>query len=152
MKKSKIFIIVLLLIIIAIIGCVLGFQYMNKEDQTTEVAVEEEKEEEKKETKKMSEYQIDEGLSNFDLSFLKIENPGENMIYSPLSIKYALSMLEEAAEGDSKEEILNILSEYKAKEYTNSQNMSFGNALFVRDTFDVKKIIKIYYKNHIMQM
>ena len=90
----------------------------------------------------MSEYQIDEGLSNFDLSFLKMENQKENLVYSPLSIKYALGMLEEAAEGDAKEEISNILSSYKVKDYTNSKNMSFGNALFVRDTFDVKKEYK----------
>ena len=51
-------------------------------------------------------------------------------------------MLEEAAEGDAKEEISNILSSYKVKDYTNSKNMSFGNALFVRDTFDVKKEYK----------
>lgn len=144
MKKTKIIIIAVLLIIIAIVGCVLGYQYMNKEKDTEDVATEkkEEKQEEKKETKKMSEYQIDEGLSNFDLSFLKMENQKENLVYSPLSIKYALSMLEEAAEGDAKEEISNILSSYKVKEYTNSKNMSFGNALFVRDTFDVKKEYK----------
>ena len=61
-------------------------------------------------------------------------------------------MLEEAAEGDAKEEISNILSSYKVKDYTNSKNMSFGNALFVRDTFDVKKNINLYYKKNIMQM
>lgn len=144
MKKTKVIIIALLLIIIAVVGCVLGYQYMNKEKDTEDVATEkkEEKQEEKKETKKMSEYQIDEGLSNFDLSFLKMENQKENLVYSPLSIKYALGMLEEAAEGDAKEEISNILSSYKVKDYTNSKNMSFGNALFVRDTFDVKKEYK----------
>lgn len=144
MKKTKVIIIALLLIIIAVVGCVLGYQYMNKEKDTEDVATEkkEERQEEKKETKKMSEYQIDEGLSNFDLSFLKMENQKENLVYSPLSIKYALGMLEEAAEGDAKEEISNILSSYKVKDYTNSKNMSFGNALFVRDTFDVKKEYK----------
>ena len=144
MKKTKVIIIALLLIIIAVVGCVLGYQYMNKEKDTEDVATEkkEEKQEEKKETKKMSEYQIDEGLSNFDLSFLKMENQKENLVYSPLSIKYALGMLEEAAEGEAKEEISNILSSYKVKDYTNSKNMSFGNALFVRDTFDVKKEYK----------
>ncbi len=144
MKKTKVIIIALLLIIIAVVGCVLGYQYMNKEKDTEDVATEkkEEKQEEKKETKKMSEYQIDEGLSNFDLSFLKMENQKKNIVYSPLSIKYALGMLEEAAEGDAKEEISNILSSYKVKDYTNSKNMSFGNALFVRDTFDVKKEYK----------
>lgn len=140
MKKTKIFIIVLLLVIIVAVGCVLGYQYMNKDKNNNDVAVE--KKEEKKEIKKMPEYQIDEGLSNFDLSFLKMENSKKNIVYSPLSIKYALSMLEEAAEGEAKEEIANILSDYKVKEYTNSKNLSFGNALFVRDTFDIKNEYK----------
>ena len=83
MKKTKVIIIALLLIIIAVVGCVLGYQYMNKEKDTEDVATEkkEEKQEEKKETKKMSEYQIDEGLSNFDLSFLKMENIQKSNIW-----------------------------------------------------------------------
>ena len=42
------------------------------------------------------------GLSDFDLKFLKLENGAENKIYSPLSIKYALQMLAEASGGDSR--------------------------------------------------
>ena len=38
----------------------------------------------------MSEYQIDEGLSNFDLSFLKMENQKENLVLQkfPYFIQY----------------------------------------------------------------
>jgi len=143
MKKSKIFIIALLLIIIVAIGCVLGYQYFSKEkNETTNENNITAKTTETTETKKMSEYRIDEGISNFDLAFLQIENSRKNMIYSPLSIKYALGMLEEAADGEAKEEIENILSDYQVKKYTNSKNMSFGNALFVRDSFRVKENYK----------
>ncbi len=143
MKKSKIFIIALLLIIIVAIGCILGYQYFSKEkNETTEENNITAQTTEKTETKKMSEYRIDEEISNFDLAFLQIENSRRNMIYSPLSIKYALGMLEEAADGEAKEEIENILSDYQVKKYTNSKNMSFGNALFVRDSFRVKENYK----------
>lgn len=143
MKKGKIFIIAILLIGVIVLGCVLGLQYFNKEKNTTNpVAQTTEQQPITPEVKKMSEYRIEEGLSNFDLSFLKIENPRKNMIYSPLSIKYALGMLEEAADGETKEEIASILSDYQIKQYTNSQNMSFGNALFIRDSFNARSDYK----------
>ncbi|MGN1329880.1 MAG: serpin family protein [Clostridia bacterium] len=142
MKKSKIFIIAIILIAIVVVGCVLGLQYFNKDNKNEVSKIEENEITTETEVKKMSEYRIEEGISNFDLAFLKIENPRENMIYSPLSIKYALGMLEEAAEGKTKEEIANILSDYQIKEYTNSKNMTFGNALFVRDTFNVRNEYK----------
>ena len=37
-------------------------------------------------------------------SFLKLDEKKENFVYSPLSIKYALSMLNEGAGGNTKEE------------------------------------------------
>ena len=40
---------------------------------------------------------IKEENTNFELSFLKLEDKQENIIYSPLSIKYALKMLQEGA-------------------------------------------------------
>ena len=47
--------------------------------------------------------EVDE--STFDYAFLKLENQEKNKIYSPLSIKYALKMLEEGANGDTKKQI-----------------------------------------------
>ena len=39
-------------------------------------------------------------LEDFDLRFLQLENEKKNKIYSPLSIKYALAMLNEGTEGE----------------------------------------------------
>lgn len=44
-------------------------------------------------------------------------------------------MLGEGANGESKEQIFNIIGTYSPKKYTNSSNMSFANALFVKDSF-----------------
>ena len=86
-------------------------------------------------------------LENFDLSLLKIENKNENKIYSPLSIKYALNMLSEGAVGSSKLQIDGLIGEYNSKKYVNSENMSFANALFVKDSF--KNSIKKDYVNNL---
>ena len=45
------------------------------------------------------------------------------MLYSPLSIKYALERLNEGAEGDTKEQITNILGSYINKKYQNNQKL-----------------------------
>ncbi len=82
------------------------------------------------------EYDLEEGkLSNFDIAFLKAENKLENKIYSPLSIKYTLKMLEEGSNGTTKEQISNVLEDYEVTKYTSNQNMSLANAMFVRDSF-----------------
>jgi len=87
-------------------------------------------------------------LEAFDLYFLQLENGKENKIYSPLSIKYALAMLKLGADGESKEQIENIIGDYKAKKYVNSMNMSFANALFIKDTY--KDSINENYKNSLI--
>ena len=75
------------------------------------------------------------GPSELDFEFLKMNNNKENMIYSPLSIEYALSMLEEGANGDTKEEIDNVLKFKKLPTYENIENvLSLANAVFVRET------------------
>lgn len=78
-------------------------------------------------------------LEAFDLYFLKLANEkdsGKNIIYSPLSIKNALGMVEVGANGKTKKQLTDILGEYKSTKYTNSQNMSFANALFANDNVD----------------
>ncbi len=79
-------------------------------------------------------------LSDFDLAFLKLENGEVNKVYSPLSIKYALEMLSEGADGNTKTQLDAVIGNYVARKYTNGKNMSFANGLFVRDSFkdDVK--------------
>ena len=75
-------------------------------------------------------------LSDFSFNFLKIENNKENMIYSPLSIKYALKMLEDGAEGDTKKQIENVIGNEKWVKYNNIEDiLSLANSLYIRDSY-----------------
>lgn len=74
-------------------------------------------------------------LEDFDLRFLQIETKKQNVVYSPLSIKYALQMLGEGASGKSKAQIDALIGDYESKKYTNNSNMTFANAMFIRNTF-----------------
>lgn len=93
-----------------------------------------------------SEYMMSgNSLEKFDLSFLKLENDAKNKVYSPLSIKYALSMLSDGTSGNSKAQIDAVIGKYIAKKYQNDDNMSFANALFVKNSF--KDNIMLDYTN-----
>jgi len=87
------------------------------------------------------EIEIDEPVSVqdesvFDLSFLKMENEKKNMLYSPLSIKYALKMLQEGADGNTYDEINNVIGNSTLTKYENIDNsLSLANGLFIRDSF-----------------
>lgn len=75
------------------------------------------------------------GLSDFDLKFLKLEAGTENKIYSSLSIKYALQMLAEGSGGDTRAQINGVIGKYASRKYVNSANLSLANAMFIRDSF-----------------
>ena len=138
-KKSLIIITIILVIIVAGVLVFLKVKKNNsKPDDNKQNQVEIKRE------NKYSEYQLkDNTLSNFDLYFLQLENNKKNMIYSPLSIKYVLEMLNSGAEGETKNQITDILGTYVNKKYTNNRNMSFANALFVRNSY--KDSIKTSY-------
>jgi len=84
-------------------------------------------------------------LEKFDLYFLQLENSSKNLIYSPLSIKYALEMLGEGSKGTTKKQIDAVIGDYQAKKYTNNEHMSFANAMFIRNSY--KENIKDSYTN-----
>ena len=84
-------------------------------------------------------------LSEFDLSFLKMENGKENKIYSPLSIKYALKMLEEGTTGEAKKQITDVIGEYNLLKYDSNEHMALANALFINQ--NMKDDIKVEYAN-----
>lgn len=97
-----------------------------------------------------SEYRLSgNGLEDFDLYFLQLENEAKNKVYSPLSIKYALAMLNEGTSGNSHKQIQAIIGDYKAKKYPNNNHMSFANAMFIRDTF--KEKVKADYTNNLKE-
>ena len=85
-------------------------------------------------------------LQDFDINFLKIENTEKNMIYSPLSIKYALEMLNEGADGNSKKQLTSILGDYQPRKYMNNQNMSFANAVYINQLYK-NEVKDAYTKN-----
>lgn len=86
-------------------------------------------------------------VDNFDLAFLKLENNKKNIIYSPLSIKYALGMLMQGAKGETQKQINEVLGKYKFHKFANNKNMSFANALFIKSTF--KSSIKDTYVSNL---
>ena len=88
-------------------------------------------------------------LSDFDLTFLRLENTADNVVYSPLSIKYALAMLSDAAAGESKTQITNLIGDYQPTKYVNNEHRSFANAMFIRE--NVKDYILPSYTNNLEQ-
>ena len=72
----------------------------------------------------------------FAMKFLKLENNNKNKIYSPLSIKYALNMLNEGAEGNTKAQIENLLENVNLTRYNNiNKVLSLANGVYIRDTY-----------------
>ena len=83
--------------------------------------------------------------SDFLLKFLKKENNKQNMIYSPLSIKYALKMLNEGANGNTKTQIEDVIGNLNLTKYNNIDNvLSLANGVYIRDTY--AKYLKEDYK------
>ena len=129
-KRSKVLAVIVVLLLI---GCGVGAYFFlqpqeeSKKNAQSGGGTEEEK----------SEYRLaGNGLSDFDLKFLQLENKDDkNLIYSPLSIKYALAMLKDGAGGNTKTQIENIIGDYSAKKYINSRNLTLANAMFIRDSY-----------------
>ena len=84
--------------------------------------------------------------ANFELSFLKLEDKQENIIYSPLSIKYALKMLQEGANDNTYTQIEEIVGNSNLPVYRNIENtLSLANGIFIRDTY--YQYVKDNYKD-----
>lgn len=74
--------------------------------------------------------------SNLDYDFLQLESNGQNLIYSPLSIKNGLALLDAGAAGTTKAELDTLLQNTEIPKYQNIENqLSLANAVFIRDTF-----------------
>lgn len=126
--KSKLAIMILAIaVLIAAIVAVVIPQFTKKEEEKTIVT-------DKQEVK--SKYKLKGNhLQDFDIKFLQLENGEKNIIYSPLSIKYALQMLNEGTKGESKEQLEAILGDYQPKKYVNNANMSFANAMYINQLY-----------------
>ena len=87
----------------------------------------------------------------YDFDFKIIKNvsddyPNKNVLVSPLSIGYALSMLNEGAQENTKTQISSLLGNYKIEDTNNVENhISIANGLFIKDVY--KDTIKDEFTN-----
>lgn len=136
-KKTNKKMIGLIILILILLVAVLAYVYLKNNNVKTEKISST-----KKEVK--SEYKMNgNDIQDFDLYFLQVEEAKKNAIYSPLSIKYTLAMLQEGAEGDTKQQISSIIGDYKSKKYTNNENLALANAMFIKNS--LKDSIKKEY-------
>jgi len=128
MKNKKILVIIVFLLIIGLSGLYLGLEMKNKKPTTLTT---------EKTPAETPEPEVTLAQdSDFNYSFLKLESANKNLIYSPLSIKYALKMADEGATGETKTEIDNLLKDPTINKYNNIEGrLSLANALFIRDNF-----------------
>lgn len=78
----------------------------------------------------------DVNIDGFTYSFLKLETKNENIIYSPLSIKYALFMLKDGANGKTLKELDSLIGNLSLTKYENIDKvLSLANSIFVRDSY-----------------
>lgn len=127
-KGKKIVLVILMLLAVVVIALMLTYALSSKpnsNDEDNKLPIE----------NVNNDNEEQDTPNDFALKFLKLENEKENKVYSPLSIKYALKMLEEAANGESKSQISNLLSDATLTKYTSSKNLSIANALFIKDIF-----------------
>ena len=69
-------------------------------------------------------------------SFLKLEASDKNIIYSPLSINYGLSLLRAGADGETKSEIDKVLGDVELSKYNNIEDkLSLANAVFIKESW-----------------
>ena len=137
-KEFKIAIILMIILILVVIAFVIIFvsKKENKSAVTENTTIEEEE-------KTMM-------ADEFTTQFLKMENNEKNMIYSPLSIKYALNLLNEGASGNTKLQIENVIQNLSLTKYNNIENvLSLANSVYIKDTF--KEDVKQNYINNIVE-
>lgn len=83
---------------------------------------------------------------DFVISFLKQENEEENMVYSPLSIKYVLKMLESGADGNTKAQIEALIKNNELVNYKNIANIfNMANGLYINNK--MRELTSQYYIN-----
>ncbi len=77
-----------------------------------------------------------DGALDFDFKMIQEVNKGykDNYLISPLSIAYALNMVNEGSNGQTKEQINNLLGNYKINTIKNIKNkINIANGLFINN-------------------
>lgn len=70
------------------------------------------------------------------LSFLQLENNSKNLVYSPLSIRSGLALLNAGADGATKTQISKVLGSAEIPQYQDVDNeLSLANGIFIRGSY-----------------
>ena len=133
-------ILVVALIIVGIVFVVLNRNNDSKSSKKQAIQVEDQK----------TDTKTDYAGMELSFKFLKMENKKENIVYSPLSIKYALQMLNDGANGNTKTQIENVIGNTtNLAKYDNINDiLSLANVLYIRDTYS--QYVKDEYKNKLL--
>lgn len=127
---------ILLIIIVILFGVVIWLKTSNQEKENTIANQNAVTSNEVAENTTTTQTVQNVDNNTFDFSFLKMENEEKNMLYSPLSIKYALKMLQEGAGGNTLSQIEKVTNNVSLTKYQNiGRNLSLANGLFIKDTF-----------------
>lgn len=130
MKNKKYILIAIILVIVILIG---GIFVLNKESAKKSL---DDKSTVPSTTLVIPNSDVITDISDFDFHFIKLENNKENIIYSPLSIKYALNMVRDGANGNTLKELDKLLGKSKLNKYKNvKDHISLANAVFVRNRY-----------------
>ena len=155
--KIKLWIAIVIAIAIIAIICILSVMYfkidnkgkneIGKEIENKNITTETFQENNELQTPTISKKE-DIKYSDFDYEFLKLENEKQNLIYSPLSIKYALNMLNKGANGNTKSQIEDVIGNLSLTKYNNIKDiLSLANAIYIRNNYS--EYIKDEYNNNI---
>ena len=142
-------IVLILLVVIIIVGVLFVISNKNNDSKGSQVEERNTIQTESKQTDIKSDTKTDYSNTDLSFKFLKMENKKENMIYSPLSIRYALQMLNEGANSNTKAQIEKVIGNTNLRKYDNINDvLSLANALYIRDTYS--KYVKDEYKNKLL--
>ena len=140
-------IVIVIVIVIGIISVILNKSKSSKENEVAEQKTSQFENKDENTTSSYTEVDTDTNTDiDFSFEFLKMENEEENIVYSPLSIKYALKMLSDGANGNTKTQIDRVIGNANLTKYNNIDNvLSLANALYLRDVYG--RFVKDDYKN-----
>ena len=140
-------IVIVIVIVIGIISVILNKSKSSKENEVAEQKTSQFENKAENTTSSYTEVDTDTNTDiDFSFEFLKMENEEENIVYSPLSIKYALKMLSDGANGNTKTQIDRVIGNANLTKYNNIDNvLSLANALYLRDVYG--RFVKDDYKN-----
>lgn len=82
---------------------------------------------------------------DFNIDLIKTTKRDKNYLVSPYSIEIALNMLKEGANGNTRKEIEDLITDRKINDVSIKNRVKIANAIFIKDTY--KNKVKKDYSN-----